>query len=76
MRLDEKRVCDDRPKSTQGSNETELPKLFAKIEVKFDAAKMFLAMQRREVAFNWQFDAPHGKQNRQRDKKPYHNSFP
>ena len=28
------------------------------------------------VALDWQFDPPHGKQNRQRDKQPYHNSFP
>jgi hypothetical protein len=37
---------------------------------------MFMAMQRREVALKWQFDPSDGNQNRQHDKKPYHNSFP
>jgi hypothetical protein len=74
--LDEKRVSDDRSKSTQSGNEPELPKFLAKIEIKFDATKMFLAMKRRQVAFNWQSDPPDGNQNRQRDKKAHHNSFP
>jgi hypothetical protein len=50
--LDEKRVSDDRSKSAQGANETELSNFFAKIEIKFDATKMFLAMLRRQVALN------------------------
>jgi hypothetical protein len=74
--LNEKRVSDDCPKSAQGSNETELPKLFAKIEIKFDATKMFVAMQRRQVALNWQFERTERNQNRQHDDSPYHNSFP
>jgi hypothetical protein len=37
---------------------------------------MFMAMQRRKVALNRHFEPPQGKQNRQYDKKPYHNSFP
>jgi hypothetical protein len=74
--LDEKRVSDNRSKSTQGSNETELPKFFAKIEIKFDATKMFLAMKRHQVALDWQFDSAKRNQARQRNKSPYHNSFP
>ena len=53
MSLDEKPVRDDRSKSAQGGNETELPEFFAQIEIKFDAAEMFLAMERRQVALNW-----------------------
>jgi hypothetical protein len=64
------------PKSAQGSNETELPKLFAKIEIKLDATKMFVAMQRRQVALNRQFERTERNQNRQHAKNPYHNSFP
>jgi hypothetical protein len=74
--LNEKGVSDDRPKSAQGSNETELPKLFAKIEIKFDVTKMFVAMQRRQVALNRQFERAERNQNRQHAKNPYHNSFP
>ena len=76
MCLDEKRVSDDCSKSAQGSNEPELAKFFAKIEVKFDATKMFMAMQRRQVALNRQFDRAKRNQNRQHDKNPDHNSFP
>ena len=56
--LDEKRVSDDRSKSAQGRNKTELPDFFAKIEIKLDATKMFLTMQHRQVALNGQFDYP------------------
>jgi hypothetical protein len=74
--LDEKPVGDDRSKSAQGGNETELPNFFAQIEIEFDAAKMFMAVQPRQVALNWQFERPERNQNRQRDDSPYHNSFP
>jgi hypothetical protein len=74
--LNEERVGDDRSKSAQGGNETELPKLFSKIEIKFDATKMFAAMQRRQIALNRQFQRAKRNQNRQDAKHPYHNSFP
>jgi hypothetical protein len=74
--LNEKSVSHDRPKSAQGRNKTELPKFFAKIEIKFDATKMFLLVQRRQVVLNRQFEGAKRNQNRQHDKKPYHNSFP
>ena len=76
MCLDEKRVSDDRSKSTQSGNESELPKLFAKIEIKFDTLKMFVAMQGRQVTLDWQFDSAKRNQDRQRDNNPHHNSFP
>ena len=76
MCLNKKRVSDNRPKAAQGGDETELPKFFAKIEVKFDATKMFMAMQRRQVALNRQFERAERNQNRQHDKNAYHNSFP
>jgi hypothetical protein len=50
---DKKRVSDDRSKSAQGSNEAELAKFFAKIEIKFNVAKMFLTMKRRQVVLDW-----------------------
>jgi hypothetical protein len=74
--LNKKSVSDDRPKSAQGGNKTELPKFFAKIEIKFDATKMFPAMKRRQVALNRQFKRTEPNQNRQHDKNPYHNSLP
>jgi hypothetical protein len=74
--LDEKRVSDDRSKSAQGSNETELSNFLAKIEIELDATKMFVAMKCRQVALNWQFERPKRNQNCQRDKSPCHNSFP
>ena len=74
--LNEKRVGDDRSKPAQGGDETELPKFFAKIEIKFDAAEMFLSMKRRQVALDRQFERAEHNQNRQRDEDPHHNSFP
>jgi hypothetical protein len=37
---------------------------------------MFLAMKRRQVALDWKFDSAKRNQARQRNKSPYHNSFP
>jgi hypothetical protein len=74
--LDEKRVSDDRSKSAQGSNEAELAKFFAKIEIKFNAAKMFLTMKRRQVVLDWQLDSAKCNQHRQRYQAPHYNSFP
>jgi hypothetical protein len=74
--LNKKCVSDDPPKSAQGRDETELPKFFAKIEIKFDATKMFLAMQRCEVALNRQFERAERDQDRQHDKNAHHNSLP
>jgi hypothetical protein len=61
--LNEKSVSDDRPKAAQGGNETELAKFFAKIEVKFDATKMFMAMQRGQVVLKRQFERSERNQN-------------
>jgi hypothetical protein len=74
--LDDKRVGDDRSKSAQGGNEPELAKFFAKIEIKFNAPKMFLTMKRRQIALDWQLDTAKGNQDPQRDKAPHHNSLP
>jgi hypothetical protein len=74
--LDEQPVGHDRSKAAQRGNETELPKFFAKIEIKFNAAEMFLTMERRKVALNRQSERPERDQDCEGDKGPHHNSFP
>jgi hypothetical protein len=74
--LNKKRVRNDRPKSTQRGDETELANFFAKIEIELDAAKMFLTMERRQVALNWEFERPKPKHDYQRNENADHNSFP
>ena len=76
MRLDEEPIGDDRSKSAQRGNETELPEFFAEIEIKLDAPQMFLPMKCGEVALDWQFESPERDQDRQHQKAPDHNSFP
>jgi len=39
MRLDEESIGDDGSKPAQSSDKSELPDLFAKIEIEFDARK-------------------------------------
>ena len=76
MRLDEESIGDDGSKSTQCSDKSELPDLFAKIEIEFDAAEMFLPVKGREITFDRQFEQAHHDQDRQRDQASRHNSFP
>jgi hypothetical protein len=76
VRLDEQTIGDNGSKSAQSGDESELPKLFAKIEIKFDAAEMFLPVKNREIAFDGQFEQAHHDQHRQRDQASRHNSFP
>ena len=75
-RLDKKCVRHDRSKPAQGRDESELSDFFAKIEIEFDAAEMFLSMKRRQVAFNWQFERADRDQYSQHGYGPHHNSFP
>jgi hypothetical protein len=76
MRLDEKSIGDNRSKSAQSCDESELPEFFAKIEIKFDAPEMFLPVKNREIAFDRQFEQAHHDQHGQRDQASRHNSFP
>jgi hypothetical protein len=76
MRLDEKSIGDDGSKPAQSSHKSELPELFAKIEIEFDAAEMFLPVKSRKIAFDRQFEQAHHDQHRQRDQASRHNSFP
>jgi len=76
MRLDEKSIGDNRSKSAQCGDESELPKFFAEIEIEFDAAEMFLPVKIRKIAFDRQFQQAHYDQHRQRDQASRHNSFP
>jgi len=62
MRLNEKTIGDDCSKSTQGSNETELPEFFSKIEIEFDAAEIFLSMLRENYLFRGQFHCAEGEE--------------
>jgi hypothetical protein len=50
--------------------------LFAKTEIEFDTAEMFLPVKSRKIAFDRQFEQPHHDQDRQRDQASRHNSFP
>jgi hypothetical protein len=76
MRLDEESIGDDGSKPAQSSDKSELPDLFAKIEIEFDAAEMFLPVKGREIAFDRQFEQAHHNQHPQRDQASRHNSFP
>ena len=76
VRLDEKTIGDDCSKSAQRGDESELPEFFAKIEIEFDAAEMFLTVKSCEIAFDRQFKYPHHDQHRQRDQASRNNYFP
>src|SRR5207247_7488148 len=76
MRLNEKSIGDDCPKSAQSRDETELAKFFAKIEIKFHAPEMFLPVERCEVAFNWHFKGSEHDQDHDHENGADHNSFP
>jgi hypothetical protein len=76
MRLDKQSIGDNGSKPAQSGDESELPKLFAKIEIEFDAPEMFLSVKSREIAFDRQFEQAHHDQHRQRDQASRHNSFP
>jgi hypothetical protein len=76
VRLDEQTIGDNRSKSAQCGDESELPEFFAKIEIEFDTAEMFLPVKSRKIAFDRQFEQAHHDQHRQRDQASRHNSFP
>ena len=76
MRLDEERISDDRAKSAQSGDKSELPEFFAKIEVEFDAAEMFLPVKSCKVAFDRQFEQAYDDEYRQYDQAARYNSFP
>ena len=76
MRLNEKSIGDNRSKSAQGGNESQLPDFLSEIEIKFDASEMLLSMDRSQVALNWQLKRSECKQSYEREKGAYHNSFP
>ena len=76
MCLNEKSVCDDRSKSAQCGDEAELPELFSKIEIKFNAAKIFLSMLRENVSFHGQLDCAEGEEPQDNQSETDHNSFP
>jgi hypothetical protein len=76
MCLNEKTIGYDRSKAAQRGNETELPEFFSKIEIKFDAAKIFLSVTDGEVALDWQFDRSEYDHNYRHKKETRHNSFP
>ena len=75
MCLNEKTIGYDRSKSAQRGNEAELPEFFSKIEIKFDAAKIFLSVTDGEIVLDWQFDRPEYDQNHGHEKETRHNSF-
>ena len=55
MGLDEKSIGNNGSKSAQCGRVTELPKFFAKIEIEFDPAEMFLPVKSREIVFDRHF---------------------
>jgi hypothetical protein len=76
MRSNEKHIGDDRPESAQGGDETELAKFLSKIQIKFDAAKMFLSMLRKDSALRGQFDCAENEENNDNGNETDHNSLP
>jgi hypothetical protein len=74
--LNEKSIGDNRSKSAQGGNESELPDFLPEIEIKRDASEMLLSMDRSQVALNWQLEPSECKQSYEHEKGAYHNSFP
>jgi hypothetical protein len=52
VRLEKKCIGDNGSKSAQSSDESELPEFFAKIEIEFDAAEMFLPAKSRKIMFD------------------------
>ena len=76
MRLDKKGIGDNCAKPAQRGDESQLPEFFAKREVEFDAAEMFLPMKSRKIAFDRQFEQAHRNQDPKRDQASRHNSFP
>jgi hypothetical protein len=89
VRLHKKNVSNNRAKSTEGRDKTELPNLLSKIEIELDAAKMFLSMNGGEFAFDGQFCGTEHKHDYEHEYQPSvaaatyglasetrHNSFP
>ena len=74
--LDEQGIGDNCAKSAECRNKSELPEFFAKIEVKFDAAEMFLPVKGRKIAFDRQLKQTQYDQHPRRDQASRHNSFP
>ena len=67
---------DNGAKPAQSGNESELSKFFAKIEIEFNAAEMFLPVKNCEIAFHRQFEQTDYDQHRERDQTSRHNSLP
>jgi hypothetical protein len=76
MRLNEKSVGDNRSKSAQGGNESQLADFLSEIEIKRHASEMLFSMNRRQVALNWQLERSECDQSYEHQKDAYHNSFP
>ena len=76
MGLNEKRIGDDRTESAQGGDETELAKLLSKIQIKFDTAKMFLSMLRKDGALPGQLDCAESEEDNDNRNETDHNSLP
>ena len=66
VRLHKKKVGKDRAKAAERRDETELPNSLSKIEIEFDAAKMFLSMNGGEFTFSRQFCGPEDEHDYQR----------
>ena len=76
MCLNEKHIGNDRSKSAQGGDETELAKLFSKIQIKFDTAKMFLPVLREDGAFRGQLNCAESEEDQDNQNDTDHNSLP
>jgi hypothetical protein len=76
VRLNEKRVGHNRPKSTQGGDKSQLPDFFSQIEIKFDTAEMFLPMSPGQIPLNRELERPERDENYDHEKSARHNSLP
>ena len=76
MCLNKKSIGNNRSKSAQGGNKSQLPDFLSEIEIKGDASEMLLSMNRGQVALNWELERSECDQRYEHQKDAYHNSFP
>src|SRR4029077_4348718 len=76
VRLNKKEIGDDGTKSTQRRDESELPKLFAQIEVKLDALKTTLPMLQSHCTLGRQPQNAEHQHQSEHEQRTRHNSLP
>ena len=75
LRLDEKRVRDERAETAQGRDEPELAKLFAQIEIEIHRAEIQLAMRFPQPVLHRHPDGAEKQNTQDHRDGAHHNSF-